>query len=101
MKVRTKCLVGTITTLAVSLLIWNRKFAGEGTSDSPELMSLEEFSEATPQPSMSQRMLFFAGNRLCLMGDIEGAHKVYNYLLQALPGNEALEYNFDLSCLEE
>lgn len=101
MKTGAKWIVAGTTILTVSLLIWQRKLAGESASELPEVKSLKEFDALTPDSTTSQRMLLFAGNRLYLRGDINGAHRVYDHLHQELPDNEVVRYNFELSRPEE
>jgi len=100
MRRRIRWLISTATTLVTSFLVWSRKPAGHGMSnppESPKPKSLRVFIETTPTANTSQRMLFYAANRLYHRGDVHGANKVYEHLVTELPRNRVVKYNLDLS----
>ena len=85
--------------LALSLLIWSRKTPGRGMSEPPERpqpKSLEEFDRITPDATEVQRTLFYAGNSLFNLGNRKTAKRVYEPLIEELPDNPAVCYNYDL-----
>lgn len=86
--------------LAAGFLIWSRKPAGTTMSNPQEKREIRSFSAfitTTPSATESQRMLFFAANRLYRRGDTEGAVRVYEHLVSELPGNSVVRDNLDLS----
>jgi hypothetical protein len=100
MRRRLEWLVSMVAMLVTGFLIWSRKPTGTTMSDpqdEPEIKSLASFDAETPLATKSQRMLFFAANRLHRKGDIQGATRLLEHLVDELPGNSVVRHNLDIS----